>query len=281
MSLPVEIEFILSQLRGTIESVSIELSKVSPDWRVLESSLQRSLMLLSRLREYLRIYTESFESVSFLRFVRGAQELSTKQQRGTQVSFDELFDVLSSLRIPRVPERDIEHVSSVIELTLTVMNYAADKVSPEYLKEKTRNVLKDLHTLLARIEADYKSKPPPLALVFELTGITKDRLGFGERWVVATCYLSALDIALNNAFKTLQLEGEVEKLSFKDKVTQLLKALEKRGIDVSFLLRKLPDDLWDLRNRIVHAGYEPNDGELSIITGAVKELLSLLVRLEK
>lgn len=280
-SISMEIEFVLNELRGVMESVEIELSKALPNKKALESDLQRTLMLLLRLKEYLRVYIQNLENTLFLRFFQGIQELSTKQQRGVQVTPGELFDFLSSLtlKVPKVPEKEIEHTSSIIELTLTVMNYAVDRVPPEYLKEKIRGTLRDLHTLLARIEADYGFKPSPLSLAFELVSITKNRWGFGERWVVAMCYLSALDIALNRVFKLLELEGEAEKIQFKDKATKVLEALGRRGFDAGVLLKKLPDDLWDLRNKIVHAGYEPSDKELDIITGAVKELLRLLAQL--
>lgn len=74
-----------------------------------------------------------------------------------------------------MPGKDIENISFIIGLALTIMNYAVDIVPSEYLKEKIRGILTDLYKLLSRVEANYDFRESLIPMISELMGIVKNR----------------------------------------------------------------------------------------------------------
>ncbi|TDA41939.1 MAG: hypothetical protein DSO07_01920 [Thermoproteota archaeon] len=120
------------------------------------------------------------------------------------------------------------------------------------------------------------------ALSLTLTGIAQIEelisnkfIGLSERWAVAICYLSAMEIIVN---RKLQKEGiKMDGKDFADKYKALLRILENKGVKVSKLEKELPSAFWKLRNQVVHAGYNPTPEELDLITTWVKKIIKLAI----
>jgi hypothetical protein len=109
-----------------------------------------------------------------------------------------------------------------------------------------------------------------LAWISRLVAI--DSLSLDERWATATCYLTALEIAVNRAVKSLGIDAsEIEE--FHDKFSKVLVILGKKGRPVTGLSRMLPPAFWKLRNDVVHTGYSPTAQEMEIIIPWVREAI--------
>lgn len=97
-----------------------------------------------------------------------------------------------------------------------------------------------------------------------------EKYGVSINWIVAITYLSKMEVVVNDALKRLGVDVEG---GFKERVNALLKELEKRGVRFGELEKLLTSTFWDLRNKVVHGGYTPNDEELQIVISTVDNFL--------
>jgi hypothetical protein len=115
---------------------------------------------------------------------------------------------------------------------------------------------------------------PSIPAIYELLGSFPEL--FTQNWVVATCYLSALEIALNKKINALQIAiGEEGK--FKTKYDKVLQEIQKQGIQIPEMDKELPKLFWDIRHKVIHEGYSPTDEELNLITKYSMRILKLLI----
>lgn len=105
--------------------------------------------------------------------------------------------------------------------------------------------------------------------------VSTNRLFLDEKWATATCYLTALEIAVNRAAKASGI-SENEKEEFQDKFSKVLSVLAKKGRPVTGLSRMLPSAFWKLRNDVVHSGYSPTAQEMQILIPWVRETIKTL-----
>jgi hypothetical protein len=95
---------------------------------------------------------------------------------------------------------------------------------------------------------------------------------FTSNWIVATIYLTAMEISVKTG---LRQRGKEIKDNFKENFQLLLSCL-KGEIEITELEKLLPPLFWNIRNRIIHEGYSPTDEELEIIGEYVIKLMSKL-----
>jgi len=244
----------LGKLKGLVKSLKVVISKPEIERNLLRTELQEILMSLESLRTYLKHYIDEVQMDSFINFMASA---SQAQQQKVQLSLQDLLKLLST---PKIPENEIESLFSTLNATLMLLDYAKD-LPDGYFKEKVGGIISKLSSLLASIESSLGISLHEAVKISELLGIV-DRWGMSERWAVAACYLTALEIVVNKKLKELGIESSDK---FKEKFRQLVKALSEKGVDVGELEKKLPEVFWELRNKVIHEGYEPKEDELNTI----------------
>jgi len=105
-----------------------------------------------------------------------------------------------------------------------------------------------------------------------------EKYGVSINWIVAVTYLTKMEDAVNKALEELGVSTEG---SFEERIKRLQRELEKQGAQLGELVTLLPSAFWKLRNKVVHAGYAPNDEELQIIVSAVDTFLEKITRLSR
>ncbi|MEM2419500.1 MAG: hypothetical protein QXL38_00755 [Candidatus Bathyarchaeia archaeon] len=161
-------------------------------------------------------------------------------------------------------------MSSYSETLLTLFAHASAKLSDEYYREKLYALIPKIESLIERVSiaTGYGiSISARLGAIVDLTSTW----GLGENWATSMIHLQALEIAINKTLEKLNVKAEG---GFKDKFKKLV---EKIG-DSKFLEleRMLPDPFWNLRNKVVHEGYEPSNEELNIIVEWTSRILEKL-----
>jgi hypothetical protein len=152
------------------------------------------------------------------------------------------------------------------------------RLDSEYYKDK--EVKDSIARLVESLEAELTKFESRLGLRYGLPKISEFLAifpQFTDNWAVAVCYLTAMDIMVNKKLEELGLEAGNK---FKENYNQLLEKLKERGIEVSELEKLLPSVFWDIRNKVVHTGYSPNQDELETITIYVGKVLTTLIRLK-
>jgi len=71
----------------------------------------------------------------------------------------------------------------------------------------------------------------------------------------------------------IQVKG---KAGFKEKFQAVVKVLRDKAVELAKLEEQLPSVFRDLRNKVVHAGYEPNNEELNTIITWTLQILEKL-----
>lgn len=149
--------------------------------------------------------------------------------------------------------------------------------SPEYYKDK--EVIESISRLVEGLEAELSKLELKLGLKYGISKISEFLATFPQftdNWVVAVCYLSAMEIMVKNKLKELKLDIK----EFKDNYEKLLQKLKERGLEISELERRLPTIFWDIRNKVIHEGYSPSSDELEVITKYIEKVLTLLISLK-
>jgi hypothetical protein len=111
-----------------------------------------------------------------------------------------------------------------------------------------------------------------LLLLAEFTSRFSD---FKPNWVIATVYLTAMEIAVK---RELKKRGKEIKEKFKDNFQSLLSCLKEKGVEVTELEKALPSIFWNIRHKVVHEGYSPENGELRTI---VEHTIKLMEKIKK
>jgi len=259
----------LNKLRGLLRSLEITISKIEIDKSLLRSNLQKVLVSLEGLRSYLKHYADEKQMSSFLEFLTLASQV--QQQK---LSPQDLFKLFNA---PKVPENEIESICSTVNATLMLLDHAKD-LPGDYFREKVGSIIiPKLSSLLASIEAGFKEPLHEVVKISKLLGIA-NRWGMSERWAVATCYLTALEIIVNKKLKELGVQHEQLGSTFKDRFRQLVQALSNKGISIGELEKRLPEAFWELRNKVIHGGYEPNEDELSTIVEWTIKIIEAIMK---
>lgn len=136
------------------------------------------------------------------------------------------------------------------------------------VKSSIVNFCKDLEKKIVLLEDEFGVESELLLLA----GFSSLFPTFTSNWIVATIYLTAMEISVKGE---LTQRGKEIKDKFKENFQLLLSCL-KDEIEISELEKLLPPLFWDIRNKVIHEGYSPTDEELKIIGEYVIKLMSKL-----
>ncbi len=103
----------------------------------------------------------------------------------------------------------------------------------------------------------------------------KQKPSLNEGWAAATCYLAAMEIAINKAMGDSKLSAD-ENGDFSKRFNRLLKIQAEKGKPLTGLSKQLPQAFWKLRNDVIHGGYRPTPEELELIIRWVQEMTQSL-----
>jgi hypothetical protein len=178
-----------------------------------------------------------------------------------------------------------DYRKSVQELTKSFISFVdiiINKLSnptlyeDEDARKDIRNLISLLKPFLYSLSMDVQSSPTGIFQIAELVAMKP--MNLDESWAVANCYLSAMEIVVNRRLREegVKLEKK-EKKYFANRFKALIKVLENRGVEISELEKELPLAFWNLRNKVVHAGYNPTQDELKLIITWVQKIIKILI----
>jgi hypothetical protein len=248
-----EIKVELGKIKGYIEKLKIEVGQEKVNRLSQRQILVEIKSSLEKIKYFFlkeaKIYLEQLKpSSSFEEFL-----LSWKSKIGQEA--ESYFDSLISSVNFRIYELDTpaSYRDEDVRKNITDLIFSLDSFITN-LSDKLSLPL----TGIARVEELVNTKP----------------FGLNENWAVASCYLSAMEIAVN---KRLKKEGiESDEKDFASKFKTLSNVLENKGVKISELEKELPSAFWKLRNQVIHAGYTPTEEELDLIIKWVKKILKLM-----
>jgi len=134
------------------------------------------------------------------------------------------------------------------------------------VKDALSNFCKDIESRVMVFEMEYGIKDELLLL----GEFSSSHPSFTPNWMVATVYLTAMEISVKNE---LEKRKEEIKKEFKENLQLLLKHLKDEGVKITELEKILPTIFWDLRHKVIHEGYSPSDEELKIIIEYITRLM--------
>ena len=267
-SIAKEIAYRVESLEVLLEKLRYELSREKLDRGKIQNILFEFKELLDSLKVLCKRYSDEAELAILTRFFDLAQKV---QSRGGTVSAEELFSIFTA---PKLPVKDIENLSSYISTLLALFTHASEKLSSEYYREKLYEVVPKIKELLENIAMSVGAELGTLTKLGKLVSLTS-AWGFGENWIVAAAYLQALEVVINKLVDNLNIEVP-KGAGFKDKFKAVMEKLRDKDVELSKLEEQLPQVFWDLRHKVVHAGYEPNREELNTITLWTLQILKKL-----
>jgi len=260
-----EIAYRLRYIEAVIKELKLSLGRERLDKQHVHTLLFEIRSALGVLVPMLERYNNA---IQWEALVRSMKLVATKSTTSS-TQFDEL---IRALQVPRIPTKDVENLSFHIDVLLALFTHASDKLSEEYYREK-------LYDLIPKVEAFVESVlnvvgSDRLSNLGRLIALTS-RWGFGERWMVALAYLQALEVMVNKIVKEQNIKVP-ENAEFKERFRTVLEYLRNKNVELAKLDEKLPPVFWELRNKVVHAGYEPTEDELdTIVTWTFNIMLKL------
>ena len=266
-----QIAYKVESLKGLLERLKRELSKEKLDRNGIEDILSEIKGLLGSLKILSKRYENGMQSTTFMRFLSLAQQ----SQRGARPPEELLKELFSIFAVPKLPVDDIEDLSWRISALLTLFTHASEKLSDGYYREKLYEVVPKIKGLADGIAVSIGAELGTLPKLGRLASLTSS-WGFGENWAVATAYLQALEVVVNKLMEGLEIEMKEKEKEFKGKFKALIEKLRDKGVELAKLEEQLPPLFWDLRHKVVHAGYEPSEEELNTIVSWTLQILEKL-----
>ena len=268
-----EIVYKVETLEELLEKLKYELSREKLNRSRVQDTLFKCKELLDSLKILSKRYNDETQSKLFIQFLNLAQRA---QSRGGAVSAEEVFSIFAT---PKLPVNDIESLSSYISTLLTLFTHASDKLSDEYYREKLYEVAPKIKELVEGIAVSVGTTPGTLSRLGRLVSLTSS-WSFSENWIVAVVYLQALEVIVNKLVKELNIEVPKE-AGFKDKFKAVIEKLRDKAVELAKLEEQLPQVFWELRHKVVHAGYEPRKDELNTIISWTLQILKKFESLKR
>jgi len=261
------IAYRLESLREVLEQLKNELYKTKNlNWIRIERLLFKVKSDLEALVENIKVYNDLQRSLIFNKFM----EIVQKAQRGEQLSMSDLINL-------QTYEVSPDSIKSVTEYIAIVLPFVGECKAEVLCREKVYEVVSRVEAAIESISGRLGVYASPLARLGGLKSLVAE-LGLDENWMVAMVYLQSLEITVNKLMKELEIQAN-EGAGFKDKFRTLIRYLsEKAKIEeLAILERILPEIFWDLRHKVVHAGYSPREDELNTIIRWTTKILEKLV----
>jgi predicted secreted protein len=260
-----ELAYNLEYLEDVIKDFKIEVSKDTINKNKVQDLLFKTKELLENLRILTKKYNDEMVWNILFSFLKLGQQ--------TQIQKEEVILNIFKSATLKLPIEDIEGLITHISILLTLFTHAREELSNEYYLEKLYEIIPKIEGLLNNVKVSLKVEVGVLPKLGSLT-YKVSSWNFGERWIVAIAYLQAFEIIINNLAKDLGIEIKDDK-GFKDKFKAVIKELssKREQIELVKLEEKIPEIFWDIRNKVVHGGYEPSKEELDTITFWTSQLI--------
>jgi len=262
-SLQKGITYQLKYLKAKIQDLKIELRKEGLDKQKIHNLLFEVKNLVGVIKSLFKRYNNEIHFYMFYELLNLAQRPQGQPFTLTPGDFIKIFN------LPKFPIEEVENISFQISMLLTLFSHASDKLSNEYYREKLFELIPKVEEIVeSALNALGTNALSELGNLFAITS----KWGFGENWAVAMNYLQTLEIVINKLLEKFGIKSS-ENMNFKEKFKNVIEKLRDSDVELAKLEEQLPSVFWDLRNKIVHAGYEPTDDELSTITTWILQLL--------
>jgi predicted secreted protein len=260
-----ELAYNLEYLEDVIKDFKIELSKDTINKNKVQDLLFKTKELLENLRILTKKYNDEMVWNILFSLLRLGQQTQIQKE-------DVILNIFKSATL-KLPIEDIEGLITHTSILLTLFTHAHEKLSNEYYREKLYEIVPKIEGLLNNVKVSLKVEvgvlPKLGSLIYKVAP-----WNFGEKWIVAIAYLQAFEIIINILAEYFNIEIKDGK-GFKDKFKAVIKELSSaRGqIELVKLEEKIPEIFWDIRNKVVHGGYEPSKEELDTIMFWTSQLL--------
>jgi len=270
-----EIGYSLEELKSVLRILESELRKKNLEKDKLRDLLLNIGGLIASLRVLIDGYKKEMDYLAMSKLSNLTSQNLQESEKGGQINFS-LKDLFDIFRYPSFPIDQLDMLEYYISNLHILFLHASDKLSDEYYREKLYNVVVKVRAIVDQVSMMIGNEITVLSRLGGLVPFIALK-GFGENWIVAVSYLQSLEIAINKSIKRLGIELKGS-FGFKDKFKLVFNKLEEDSKDIARLEEKLPPIFWELRNKVVHSGYEPNEKELNTI---ITWTIQLLQRLEK
>jgi len=255
-----EIKMELGKIKGIAEGLKAEISREKLNRQFCRGMLVDLKLSLERIRHYLSEECESY----------------FKRITSTNLIEALLLDWAS----PKVRDA-VDSVLNPLVSSTDWRIYEIDNPSSYKDEDVRRNITNLVFSLDSFITTLSDKLSLPLTGMAQLQELISIMPGLNENWLVSICYLSAMEVTVNKKQKELGIkieETEVGEKDFAARFRALLKNLESKGIKISELEKELPQAFWNIRHKVVHAGYSPTQEELDLITNWVKKIITLFLQ---
>jgi len=255
----------LGRLRGIIDNLKVEAKKQKIDRNECKHQLFELKTIFQSFRQH------------FADLLR----LSVQQTRPKEMNVPALMLVMSQT----FQQQDLEKALDGLAMKInSLATYELD--NPQYHDDtKIKNSIYDIVgnlELAARI-CDSKVFAPlgnPTDSVSKIAMfVARKQFGLDDKWALAACYLSAIDIVVNKKRGELGLVKYPEKdgsISFNDRFDQLVKAIESKHGELNTINKQLPKSFWKIRTDVIHYGYAPSQDELNLIVDWSQKIIDSL-----
>jgi len=261
------IAYRLESLREVLEQLKNELYKTKNlNWARIERLLFKVKSVLEALAENIKVYNDLQRSLVFNKLV----EIIQKAQRGEQLSILDLI----SLQTYEMP---LDNIKNVIEYTAIILPFVGECKAEVLCREKVYEAVSRVEAIIENISGRLGVYTSPLVQLVGLKSLVA-KLGLNENWIVAIAYLQSLEITVNKLVKELSIQVN-EEAGFKDRFRTLIRHLKEKAKieELTLFEKRLPEIFWDLRHKVVHAGYSPRKDELNTIIQWTTKILEKLM----
>lgn len=261
------IAYRLESLREVLEQLKKELYRTKNlNWVRIERLLFKVKSVLEALTENIKVYNDLQRSFVFNKLM----EIIQKAQKGEQLS---IFDLIN-LQTYEVP---LDSIKNAVEYITIVLPFVGECKAEVICREKVYEAVSRVEAIIENISGRLGVYISPLVQLVGLKSLIA-KLGLNENWIVAIAYLQSLEITVNKLVKELEIQVN-EEAGFKDKFRTLIRHLKEKAKieELTLFEKKLPEIFWDLRHKVVHAGYSPRKDELNTIIQWTTKILEKLI----
>lgn len=242
------------------EKVIFELGKITEWTENLKDHATNEKINRIQCIRILNDISLSMSNANFLlEKMPGTKKASPSQKAATK-KIDELTDSINSLA------ENIENTTTWEE---------------SLLRSKLFQLSRTLTSIILGMDLGFRKKFGLPAISSIGSFIANKSLNLTEPWVIANCYLAAIDVTVNKLREKFKIAHPTAKKEmntpFDQRYQQLVDEMKKNGYTISEVLGSLANHFWDMRTKIIHYGFVPNQKELQLIVDYSKEILKMLL----
>jgi len=169
-------------------------------------------------------------------------------------------------------------INSILSLAKNIENTTTWK--EPLLRSELFEICQMLNQLILGMDLGFRKNFGIPAISSIGSFIANKSVSLTEPWVIANCYLTGIDVKVNKLREKFKITHPTEKkemnIPFDQRYKQLVDEMKKNGYTISEVLGSLANHFWDMRTKIIHYGFVPNQKELQLIVDYSKEILKML-----